>query len=101
MINGVGLIVKVDQLKLGIPSVCDAHRLVRLRPGVERNTEGTLSVLLSFDAERLPDKDMLGFLSYPVRAFVLNPLRCFRCHVYVHVAVLCRREIPRFEKCFH
>lgn len=50
VINGVGLSVKVAQMKLGIPSVCDAHRLVQRRPCVERNTY----VLLSFDAEGFP-----------------------------------------------
>ena len=28
-----------------------------------------------------------------------NPLRCFRCQVYSHVAAVCRRENPICEKC--
>jgi hypothetical protein len=40
---------------------------VRHRPGGERQTEETLSVLLSFDVKCLPDKVMLGYISYPVR----------------------------------
>ena len=52
-------------------------------PGGESGqTEESLSVLLSFQSESLPDKVMLGYISYPVRAFVPNPLQCFRCHVY-------------------
>ena len=43
--------------------------------------------------------DLLGFVSYPMRTFVLNPLRCFRCQAYGHVAAVCRREILRCEKC--
>lgn len=41
----------------------------------------------------------LGGFSYPVRAFVPNPLQCFRCQAYDHVAAVCRREIPKCEKC--
>ena len=28
-----------------------------------------------------------------------SPLRCFRCQYYGNVAAVCRREIPRCEKC--
>jgi hypothetical protein len=34
---------------------------------------------------------MLGYMIYPVRAFVSNPLWCFRCHIYSHVTAVCRR----------
>jgi hypothetical protein len=42
---------------------------------------------------------MLGYMSYDVRAVVLITLQCYRCHVYGHVAAVCRREIPRCGKC--
>ena len=71
MISGVALSVEVEQLKLKIPGVCER--------------------------ESSPDKVMLGYISYPFRAFVTNPLHCFRCNVYGHVAAVCRREIPRWE----
>jgi hypothetical protein len=42
-------------------------------PGGERGeTKKGLSVLLCFDVESLPDKDKLGSVSYPLRAFVLK-----------------------------
>ena len=59
----------------------------------------TLSVLLSFDVESLSDNVMLGYISYPVQAFVPNTLRCYRCQAYGHVAAVSRREVPRCEKC--
>jgi hypothetical protein len=58
-----------------------------------------LSVLLSLEVESLPDKVKLGFISYPVRGYVPNTLRCYRCQAYGHVAAVCRREGPRCEKC--
>ena len=62
-------------------------------------TEVSLSVLLSFDVESLPDKVMLGYISCPVQALVPNTLHCYRCQAYGHVAAVCRREVPRCEKC--
>ena len=59
----------MDQLKLKIPGICDAHHLVRCRSSGERDTEETLSEE-TLDIECLPDKVMLGYVSYPVRAFV-------------------------------
>ena len=47
----------------------------------------------------LPDKINLECVTYPVRAFVPNPLQCFRCQAYGHVAAVCRREMSRCEKC--
>ena len=59
-------------------------------------TEESLSVLMSFDVESLPDKLMI---SYPVRAFIPNTLSCYMCQAYGRVAPVCRREVPRCEKC--
>jgi hypothetical protein len=95
-ITGVAVDIDYDQLKAKIPGVCDARRLMRRRPG--GGTE-SVSVLLSFEAESLPDKVKMGSISYPVRAYVPNMLRCYRCQAYGHVAVVCRREGPRCEKC--
>ena len=49
--------------------------------------------------QSLPDKVKLGWVSYLMRAFVPNQLRCFRCQAFGHVVSVCRREIPRCEKC--
>jgi hypothetical protein len=79
--------------------VCDARCLVRRRPGGEcGGTEKTLSVLLGFEAEPLPEKAMLVYVSYPLIAFMPNPVMYFRRQAYGHVAVVCRREIPRCEQ---
>jgi hypothetical protein len=55
----------------------------------------SLFVLLSFDVESLTDKVMLGYFSYPLQAFVTNPLCCYRCQAYRHVPAVCRREVTR------
>jgi hypothetical protein len=53
-VSGVALGLEVEQLKLKIPGVGDARRLVRRRPGGEHGaTEESPSVLLSFEHWRL------------------------------------------------
>ena len=100
VITGVAVFLKVNQLKGKIPGVCDARRLVRCRQRDKSGeTEESLSALLSFDIEYLPDKVMLGCISYPVQAFIPNTLRRYRCQAYGHVAAVCMREVPRCEKC--
>ena len=62
VITGLVVNVKADQLKGKILCVYDARRLGRRRQGgVCGETEESLSVLLSFDVESLPDKVMLGY----------------------------------------
>ena len=56
-------------------------------------------MLLSFVAAFVPDNVKLGCVCYCMRDFVPHPLQCFRCQAYGHVAAVCRREIPRCEKC--
>ena len=97
VMTGVALSAEEVQLKLKLLSVCDACCLVRRRSGGECGERH--SVMLSFDAESLPDKVMVGSVSYPMRAFVPKILWCFRCQVYGHVAAVCRRESPRCVKC--
>ena len=73
---------------------------MRHRPGGERvETEKTRSILLSFEAESLTGNVMLVYVSYPLRAFVPNPLRCFRCQAYGHDEAVYRMEIPGCENC--
>ena len=62
VITGVAVDINVDQLGAKIPGVCDAHPLMRRRQGGESGeTEDSLSVLLSFEVESLPDKVKLGY----------------------------------------
>lgn len=65
----VALSVEEEQLKWKIPSVCDTHHLRRRYGG---QTEKTSSVMLSFDAESLPNKVKVGSVSYHVRVCYKN-----------------------------
>jgi hypothetical protein len=75
--------------------VIDARRLK-----ITRNKErsDSLSVMIHFDEEKLPERVYVGFLSYVVRPFIPPPLRCFKCQKYGHVAAVCRGR-QRCAKC--
>ncbi len=59
------------------------------KEGVKRDSE---TVLIEFDEDNIPKKVFLGFLSYPVREFVLKPLRCFNCRRFGHIARNCKEQ---------
>lgn len=55
----------------------------------------TDTLVLSFDRQSIPERILVGYLSVPVRIFVPDPLRCYRCHRFGHGAKSCRAE----ERC--
>jgi len=76
-------------------NVSEAKRLKTKRDGVVCDS---LSVLLTFEEERLPEKVFIGYMSYDVRMYIPPPLRCFKCQRYGHVAAACKGKI-RCSKC--
>jgi len=52
----------------------------------------SLSVMLQFEEERLPERVKIGYISYPVRAYVRAPLRCYNCQRYGHIAKVCKAK---------
>ena len=65
-----------------------------LRKGESRSSDsGTF--LIHFAGKTLPEKVRVGWMSIKVRPFTPNPVRCFKCQVFGHVANKCRGE----ERC--
>jgi len=101
MIRGVitGIPVKdsIEELIGNIKNVKikEAKYLKMKRDGV---LSDSLSILLTFDENRLPEKVLIGFMSYNVRVYIPPPLRCFKCQRYGHVAAVCKGKI-RCSKC--
>lgn len=89
VINGVPFDVSMEQLKQNISggNVKEAVRLKGFRNGVK---EESLSVMIRFDGNILPDRVYLGYISFPVRVYVPPPIRCFNCQRYGHIAAACR-----------
>lgn len=50
----------------------------------------TDAITLEFSAPSLPNRVFVGYTSVPVRVYVPDPLRCFRCHRFGHGAGSCR-----------
>lgn len=59
---------------------------------IRRNNEYivTRNLVLTFDRPTIPEKLKVGYLSTDVRAYIPNPLRCFRCNRFGHAAGACR-----------
>lgn len=75
--------------------VSEAKRLKTKTEGVVCDS---LSVLLTFEEEILPEKVFIGYMSYDVKMYIPPPLRCFNCQRYGHVAAACKGKI-RCSKC--
>ena len=68
--------IKAEDITEDIDGVVGARRLTCMVDGEKKFTS---SMLLFFDEESLPSHIKLGFLRYPVRAFVHKPLQCHEC----------------------
>ncbi|XP_061909386.1 uncharacterized protein LOC133653724 isoform X2 [Entelurus aequoreus] len=65
-------------------------RMMAYRNGEKMESE---SVLVQFVEEVLPQRIMIGFLSFYVRAYVPPPVRCFKCQRYGHIASVCHAKL--------
>ena len=58
------------------------------------NREGikcdSLSGMITFKEEKLPEKIYIGYMCYNVRLYIPPPLRCFKCQRFGHVAAVCK-----------
>ena len=68
------------------------RRLVRKESG---NSVPTDTLVLSFVGEQLPEKVRVAWRNVKVRQYVPNPVRCFKCQEYGHMASSCKGK----ERC--
>ena len=97
VITGIPVNVHTDAIKENIKhvKVCEAKRLKTKRFG---DICDSLSVMLTFEGEKLPDKVFVGFMSYAVKVYIPPPLRCYKCQHYGHIAAVCKGR-KRCSKC--
>lgn len=97
VITGIPVDEDLEKLRRVIVggSVSDIKRLQRSRNG-ERGD--SLSVLLEFEDQNLPERVKVGCMSFPVRPYSPPPLRCFKCQRYGHIAAVCKGK-QRCSKC--
>lgn len=89
VISGIPIEVSTDTLKSNISGakVTEAKRLKCVR---NKEKVDSLSVVLQFEEEKMPERVYIGYVSYLVRAYVPPPVRCFKCQKYGHVAAVCK-----------
>ncbi|XP_073730159.1 uncharacterized protein [Misgurnus anguillicaudatus] len=97
VISGVALGENLEDIKKNIRggTILGIKRLLANRDG--EKVEST-SVLLEFREQRLPERIMVGFMSFYVREYIPPPIRCFKCQRYGHVAAICKGS-QRCGKC--
>jgi len=97
VIYGIPTDVPVDKIK----SAIEGSKVVgakRLQYGKNKERKDSLSVMIQFDEERMPERIKIGYVSYQVRPYVPPPLRCFKCQKYGHVSAVCRGNL-RCARC--
>ena len=72
--------------------VIKARRILRKEDGGAIPTD---TIVLSFSCEQLPDKVRVAWRSVRVRPYVPNPIRCYKCQMYGHMASSCKGK----ERC--
>lgn len=94
VVSGISTDVTEEKIKKNITGA--AVKFVR-RLKCVRNNEKTdsLSVMINFDENKMPEKVYLGCVRYAVRPYVPPPLRCYKCQKFGHVAAVCRGK----QKC--
>ncbi|XP_055880226.1 uncharacterized protein LOC129925206 [Biomphalaria glabrata] len=73
----------------GIEGVIHARRITRRRDGEEVKTA---TIILTFGTRTPPEYVKAGYLRVPVRPYIPNPMRCFKCQGYGHDAAVCKRN---------
>lgn len=106
VITGIPVDEDLDKLKRCINGG-EVSNVKRLLKTINGERVSSLSVLLEFQEAVLPDRVKIECMSFPVRAYVPSPLRCYKCQRYGHIAAVCkgRQRCPkcggehRFEEC--
>lgn len=89
VIYGIPIDVSTNTIKSNIKGV-KVTEVKRLKCVRNKEKVDSLSVMLQFDEEKMPERVYIGYVSYAVRAYVPPPIRCFKCQKYGHVAAVCK-----------
>ncbi|GFX63217.1 putative RNA-directed DNA polymerase from transposon BS [Trichonephila clavipes] len=59
----------------------------------ESNIIPTKHLILTFNIPKLPTTIKAGYLNCKIRAYIPNPLRCFKCQRFGHSQIACRGQL--------
>lgn len=91
VITGVPTELSEEEIKQNIRGtrVIRVKRLLVTRAGIKTPS---LSVLLTLQEPKQPERIMIGYVSYQTRPYVPPPTRCFKCQRYGHIALVCKAK---------
>ena len=70
--------------------VTEARRIRRRERGTLVDTD---AIILTMKRPSLPDEVKVGYLSVPIKLYVPDPIRCFKCQAFGHVSQKCRGDL--------
>ncbi|GFU20039.1 uncharacterized protein TNCV_1191831 [Trichonephila clavipes] len=59
----------------------------------DSNIIPTKHLILTFNSPKLPTSVKAGYLNCKIRAYIPNPLRCFKCQRFGHSQIACRGQL--------
>lgn len=97
VISGVSTEITEEEIRVNVRGVrvMRVKRLPFTRDGVKGPS---LSVLLTLEEDKIPEKIRIGYVSYIVRPYIPPPMRCFKCQRFGHIAAACKSKL-RCAKC--
>lgn len=97
VISGVSTEITEEEIRVNVRGVrvMRVKRLPFTRDGVKGPS---LSVLLTLEGDKIPERIRIGYVSYIVRPYVPPPIRCFKCQRFGHIATACKSKL-RCAKC--
>ena len=90
----IGVPVNVDDETIKLGTGCESA--TRIFKSIGGSKVASPVVILSFQG-KVPDRVKLGYLSFKVKPFVREPIRCYKCNAYGHIAANCanKTKCPR------
>lgn len=83
--------MSVDAFKANITNA-KIKKVKCIKTNRDRFKWDSLSILITFEENTLPEKLHVGYMFYNVRLNITPALRCFKCQRFGHVAAACKEK---------